>query len=381
MNFHKINFFLLAALSLLVTSNVIHGVEVCPRDEASIVCTNWLREYVARTGEWTQNKSPKIVKEYNLFYEDTLLAYVFEIYPQGYVIIAGYKELTPIAGFSPDIYNDNPAIENISPILKESLLYYVREIMQDNDANNNSLNIMRRKTYEKDWLKYSCDSASFRIEGVKENDAKDVYPFFVILHLRWDQESPFNDFCPAGDISCTQCQSMYNLVTPSHAGCVAVSAAMIMRYYQFPSFGNSSITYHYYGDITCDPPDPNPTQIDITENFNILFDWDIMPWNYDNPPYNPEENYMLSQACYKVGAAFWTQYGVCYSTSQIVYGQNVFDTYFGYNNLTMDDYWMFDVYPGNHKITDRNVWFNYIQVELAAGRPILYGALSSGCKA
>ena len=83
-------------------------------------------------------------------------------------------------------------------------------------------------------------------------------PVAPMLQTRWDQNSPYNYYCPrSGAMRCP-------------TGCVATAMAQVMKYWEYPASGYGSIEYLSHG--------VNETlSLDFEE---VVFDWDNMIEQY-----------------------------------------------------------------------------------------------------
>lgn len=166
-------------------------------------------------------------------------------------------------------------------------------------------------------------------------DYPDVPP---LLSSEWGQESPYNDNCPSG------CPS----------GCVATAMGQIMRFYAYPETGRGSFTY-----------------ISATQRYrrsydfaNAHFDWASMKDHYGTFSTGDTQSRAavanLLEAC-----------GVAVGMDYAPKGSGALDTdvsyalihFFGYNPNTV-------CYARPYFKTAE--WYEKVQAELQAGRPILY---------
>ncbi len=81
-----------------------------------------------------------------------------------------------------------------------------------------------------------------------------------LLDTVWDQGHSWNDQCP---------EDNSGPGGNAYAGCVAVAAAMVMKHWEHPQFGNGSHTYNH------------PDYGEVSANFNTSYNWTNM---IDNQP-------------------------------------------------------------------------------------------------
>ena len=168
-----------------------------------------------------------------------------------------------------------------------------------------------------------------------------------LIETHWDQSDPYNQLCfkPDG----VQCVT----------GCVATALAQVMYYYQWPKEATSVIPEYTskYGDKF----DALPT---------TTFNWAKMKPVYVNTGEDDEE---AEQAVAKLmrycGQAVRMNYGQYESGGYESDIPNALKNYFGYPNEPQ--YVSRDYYTTEE-------WDELIYTELKYGRPVLYGARTSG---
>jgi len=157
----------------------------------------------------------------------------------------------------------------------------------------------------------------------------------------WDQEAPFNRLCPT--------DKYVSRTTP--AGCVAIAAAQIMRYYAYPAQGRGSRSY-----VT------ETERLSVNADFaSASYAWDKMLPSY-NGAYTEEQADAVALLAYHVGVACKTDYNYEGSGATAKEIAKAFTTYFGYDeNIEYVDRTHYDA-PS---------WEALLRVELEAGRPVL----------
>ena len=246
--------------------------------------------------------------------------YVFNNgYEGGFVIIAGDDCAEDVLG-----YADNGSFdaENIPSNMQAFLEGYAEEI----------------------------DAARARGAKAPEGDAtvektrKVVAP---LIETHWSQREPFNQLCyTPGGVQCV-------------TGCVATALAQVMYYYKWPQGATTAIPEYNsrYGDAFSELP-------------STTFDWDKMKKVY---LYSGEDDEASEQAVAKLmwycGHAVKMNYAQYSSGASEYYIPGALKNYFGYpGNPT----W---VYRSSYTTEE---WDELIYKELKYGRPVLYGASTSG---
>ena len=196
---------------------------------------------------------------------------------------------------------------------------------------------------------YAEEIAAARARGAKapEDDAtvektrKVVAP---LIETHWNQQDPYNQLCknPNGEVCVT--------------GCVATAFAQVMYYYKWPQGATTAIP-NTFGDSYDDLP---PT----------TFKWDKMKLAYIN---TGEDDVEAEQA---VAELMW----YCGHAVKMSYGTGSSGAYEGYIPTALKNYFG---YPGNPTLVQRSdytteEWDELIYKELKYGRPVLYGANTSG---
>ena len=143
--------------------------------------------------------------------------YIFANGQEGFVIVAADDCVQPILGYS----FTSPASENINPEVRYWLATYQQQI-----------EALRGEQYqapaevEQMWRQY----------GSEETPDADPIPLTAVsplLTTTWNQSPYYNALCPI--------DPAYN--SPSVTGCVATATAQVMKYWNWPSQGNSAHAY------------------------------------------------------------------------------------------------------------------------------------------
>ncbi|MCF8231024.1 MAG: C10 family peptidase [Bacteroidales bacterium] len=157
--------------------------------------------------------------------------YVFNMKPEGFVIVSAEDAFNPILGYSKEgAYSKNRTNE----VYESWMASYTEKIdyLRDNDIDAS-------QTIENKWDRYlngSKTTLTFREKG------RDIEP---LLTSTWDQDYPYNAFCPEDEDG-----------PGGHAlaGCVATAMSMIMYHYKYPEHGYGQNSYYCYpyGTLSAD---------------------------------------------------------------------------------------------------------------------------------
>ena len=197
----------------------------------------------------------------------------------------------------------------------------------------------------------------------------------AMLTTQWDQGSPYNQYCPY--------DNQYNARTV--VGCVATAMAQIMKYWNYPSFGEGS---HSYQPINHGGGASLPT---ITADFeHTTYMWQSMPNRLENFSLNNEIDAVatLSLHC---GIAVEMMYGVASRGGSAAYSScGYWSNYCASNALSQ----FFKYSPDLH-LESRNgytwsggqlvdttffsdsAWAAMLDANLALGAPLYYAGSDS----
>lgn len=259
------------------------------------------------------------------------LFYVYNVAGDGgFVMVAGDDKITPIlaysdkTGFKTESMPDN--IKNWLRFYEEQIAWAVNE---DYEATNEIV---------QEW-----DSLS----------AGKVYNATAKVNLStalWDQYEPYNDLCPTYKSKKTA------------AGCVATSMGILMKYHKWPTRGKGSNSYQ-----------TTTNETSISEKFSIEYDWSNMLDEYlvnksGTPLWNQKQGSAVANLVYHAGVAVFMDYGV-ESSGAITW--DAVDAFI--NNFSYDK----GMYLALRDLYTTQEWNDLLKKELDAGRPLLFGGLTS----
>ncbi|MBO4417694.1 MAG: C10 family peptidase [Bacteroidales bacterium] len=130
----------------------------------------------------------------------------------------------------------------------------------------------------------------------------------VLETAAWDQEAPYNLYCPNG----------------SMAGCVAVTAAIVMRYHRWPRAGSGVLPGYEYTDA-----DGNNQSVESI-TLGHTYGWDDMPLMVDDAtPASGRE--AVAQLLLETGVMVRSVYGLEVTIASVDDLYEGLTTYFGYD--------------------------------------------------
>ena len=319
----------LSLLALLVLFTLPIFAKHVDVDNAKVVASTF----------WTQNVGKLTRAPFSDVTSQTEFTnfYIFNT-SDGFVIVSADDIATPILG-----YSENGAFspENIPVNMYEWLQGYENEIQMGIENG-----VSASAEIAADWEKLSSG------QGLSPKRSRSVN---ALVQTRWNQGSPYNNLCPydSGEDERT--------VT----GCVATAMAQIMKYWNYPTQGNGSVTYNAtgYGNQTA--------------NFgNTTYDWNNMLNTYSNSATSAQKN-AVATLMYHCGVAVHMSYGVSSTGGS---GAVTVGSSNGTAEYAMKNYFLYkNTLAGRYRssYSDTN-WKNMMYTDLDAGRPIIYTGRGDG---
>ena len=325
---------LLICIYALLAVTIVMADNVTP-EEALQQATQFVKERIA-TGQHARRSPGSATPQLTLAKKVSGL-YVFNVDNScGFVIVSNDDRTEAVLGYS-DKGSFDP--NNIPDNMRAWLQGYADEIA---------------------WLNEHPRPAAIKAPR-RTSDATIKTPIAPLVQTTWDQGEPYNNLCPYyyeddyGNISYSV-EQVNDDYEHCATGCVATAMAQVMKYHKWPEQATKNIpSYSWQGN-------------DMTELAPVAFDWNNMILDYSG-------NYTNTQA-----TAIATLMKHCGYSLEMDYGPesgsntdmvaNALKTYFDYNSNTVKCVSRSDYSYEN--------WIEIIYYELANGRPITYGGLSSG---
>ena len=186
-----------------------------------------------------------------------------------------------------------------------------------------------------------------------------------LLTCNWDQEAPYYNQCKFGNYQCL-------------TGCPATSASMVFYFWKYPTDATpvvpgykSTISYSSYGS----------TSYTHSALPSTTFDWANMLDSYTGS-YTTAQGTAVATLMRYVGQAEHMGYGTSSAGGSGVSVDSVCNirdafTFFGYDSSTTRFVKKTSAYSGGTTLYSDSQWASMIQEEMAAGRPIVFCAVSS----
>jgi hypothetical protein len=345
-------FVIMLTLTILGASSSLLA-ERATVNEMDQVAANWLTFMVAQDGGWNGSDAPTLAKTSNLMWEDTLLARVYTVAPQGFVVVPVMKELAPVKIYSTSSSFDATAGSGPVQMVRENLIYQMRLFIQNYgsiDATQPTRgNAIFTREERAQWDRFAVDTKTFSatLSSTPRSPLTQVGP---LVKSEWHQSEPFNLLCPMGDSG--RCV----------VGCVATTMAQLMNYWKCPTAGIGAHSYHWNGDQSCQGGSHTPGA-DFSVTLADPYDWANMrdTVTMASPAATKAA---VEELSWEAGVTVNMMYGSCSGSG--AYSNDVpgaLISHFRYEN-SMINY--------NRTAYTAAQWFSIIQTELNASRPIYY---------
>ena len=200
----------------------------------------------------------------------------------------------------------------------------------------------------------SAASASYR-RAVKA-------PILPLLTTAWDQDEPYNLQCPIFF------NSNYGL---SVTGCVATAMAQVVYYTAVHSGNQPTTLVRDIPGYTCSTNWSGLGNLEVAGVLadTVTFDWDNMLNVYRSGYYDNVQANAVAKLMACCGKSVRMDYSTSGSGANTLDVVNALITYFGFDTTTKA------ITRSNYSYAQ---WIEIVYAELAAGRPVQYGATSSG---
>lgn len=275
--------------------------------------------------------------------------HIFDVDGMGFVIVSGDNRVMPVLAYS---FNNTFPTE-----LNPELGYWMHGYEEQVAAVAKS-DLVASESIVEQWATLAS------AKGLPDTP-KDLTAVPAMLTTQWAQGSPYNKFCP------------YDSTLHGRAvvGCVATAMAQIMKYWNYPAFGQGSNTYQ--PTSMWETHSSYPVQsVDFS---NSTYLWQFMPDMVSQLSYTYERD-AVAKISYHCGVAVNMMYGLSSQGGSGAYSScgpwssacayKAFWQYFKYDtSLFYDDRFLY---------TD-SAWCELINEQLALGHPMYYhGSDNSG---
>jgi len=344
----------LTSLPLLLSGLLLgtHSANAREVDSAEMrsACLGWLEARSARPGA-RDAALPSISEESPVLEDGRVLGVAFALSPAGFVIVPARTELPPVLAWSDEGTIDLRAPGGPGAILRGRLSRLTANLEGASSASGQcasaaaSPGALPRPEHE--WARLLDHGKSGR-ESLDHAPEVHVGP---LLRERYHQGPPYNLLAPAGCFG-ERCL----------AGCTSIAAAQIARYHAWPlSGGSGQAEFSWNGDQCCAPPTP---PMPLTADFRDAYAWSLMPDSCLGSCGEAADS-AVAELVYELGVGLGTQYGICGSSSTLLWFPFVFPEYLDYAPLAE--------YVTRPSVGDAHSWFLMLREDLSALRPVAYG--------
>jgi hypothetical protein len=330
--------FVVLALLLFLSISTAQAQRVSP-DEARRAGEAFLAWKLADEAGWGGRAAAAVTACQPLSDSGRVYAYWLPVAPAGHLIVSPLRQLPAIKAWSESDTFD-PQQADGYPLLIRQVMTASLDFLAENYGSLDALPLDVAPAGNR-------ESWAWLLEGGPSPRSRDLVG--PLLTTSWHQEGPYWNDCPPGDGG--QCL----------VGCVATSAAMIMRYWEYPLAGIGNPSYEWDGDNSCGGQyGGGLLQVACTDPY----DWDNILNSY-NSGYTPEQAAAVAELNHETAVAFQMDFGHCASGSYVSYGETVYEEIFDYRA---------GVAFRERSSYDQDGWWNLILSELqqVPPRPIQY---------
>ena len=286
--------------------------------------------------------------------------YIFDMEGLGFVIVAADDRVMPVLAYSFD--------DPFPSTLNRDLAYWLHGYNDQIVAMLKDDNYPRRENILHAWEQLTLAGVLTDGDPDAEADNADSSSNLVavpaMLQTKWDQGDPYNTLCPYD--STRQARTV--------VGCVATAMAQILKYWNYPSFGQDT---HSYQPQSMWHSNGIPRQ--FADFGQTTYLWQFMPKRLTLTSTEYQIN-AVSTLSYHCGVAVDMMYGVSADGGSGAYSScgpwssacatDAFVRYFKYDS---------SLYYAERYHYSEDEWCNIINQNLALGQPMYYdGSDSTG---
>lgn len=300
---------------------------------------------------------PASVTPKPLAFADLDQLHIFDMEGKGFVIVAADDRVQPILAYS---------FDNTFPTSLNRDIAYWLQGYNDQIATAAKNDYAQRESVLQQWEKLmSTDLTYGKSANTKSDSTTDLTAVPAMLKTRWNQSDPYNKFCPYDSLRHDR----------TVVGCVATAMAQIMKYWNYPTYGAGSRSYHPRS--MWHPGESSPL---LTADFeNTTYLWPLMP-NFLQSFSNSAEVDAVATLSYHCGVAVEMMYGVSADGGSGAYSScgswanacatSAFRDHFKYDT---------NLYYAERRYYNEADWCAIIDENLAQGQPMYYdGSDSTG---
>ncbi len=389
----------LIIMAAIITPLSTAGAQTATRDEALAVAGNWITVIIEKYGHWGGSPTAAVEGIEEFKDNEKILGYFCSITPKGFIVLSLRKELAPVKAYSARNNLEPDSEMGTAGLLKgrmKLLLQTIEEVSAQRQAKGRAktttsvdLSDVLEIDYRDAWEQLENDVEAFMaepllnakqtsqpldgdedlpewgIEAVTEKATKNYQEGEVLLTTAWHQGSPFNTLGPVGNTACPDCcpNNPWTCSTGANvrAGCVATAGAQIMKYWNWPPYGEGSHSYSWDNDDSCFDGTTVGGET-LSADFSDTYDWpNMMDTVTDASP--AAQRAAVAELSYEVAVALEMDFGICGSGIPTSSMEGVFENHYRY-------------YSGGQVVRYENYtdleWFDIMKYEFDANRPVQY---------
>ena len=263
--------------------------------------------------------------------------------------------MPPIKAYSQDSDIDIHDAMGLPALLRELVVDRAVQFKKLYGSLDASQQAARQKMFDEsngdEWKRLLAESEQF--SSACRNNARDLRGSVgPLLTSSWHQHWPYNIYSPYGDGDLAV------------VGCVATAMAQLMKYHEWPPYGVGDHSYYWAGDTSCDSSTPGAT---LGCDFSDPYDWDNMLDSCSGCSVDEQE--AMAELSYEAGISVNMNFGACGSGAYMGDAANAMSVHFSYGPY---------VSTADRSYYTSTTWFQLIQSEINADRPMLYSFKTTG---
>jgi hypothetical protein len=266
-------------IGMTIVSIVIAGLaipvhaEVATLEEAQTVANAWIELKTEHGDGWGDSRMASLGEVVELRRGDRILGYFCDVKPEGFIVVPLLKELGAVKAYSETCSFDPASDEGMADVIKGGL----DRMMQEIEDRIGPVEMVQAGDFDT-ILEINYLQSWEQLESGEI--ARDYVEGEFLLSSSWHQRPPFNEQCPPNTCTNPPCYSNQRSVV----GCVATAGAQILRYWNWPPYGEGS----WWSDT---------------------HDWPNMPDFFIGCAWPQAEINAVAELCHEVGIAVSMNYG------------------------------------------------------------------------
>ncbi len=222
---------LVAGIMTVLLCRVVSAQMIDP-NTARTIAQNWVTTITGYYGQWGSAEKANVSGVYEFKRGDRLLGYYCTVEPSGYVLVSLMQGLAPVKASSETSIIDPDSDEGVADLLKMQMERRLDAIEKElgpiPSVKSSDLDRLLALNYRDAWHRLLDGPIDVAGKFNPEDRGGDYIEGTVLLSSHWHQYEPYSNLCPV-PTPLSSCQESHCTV-----GCVALSIAQIMRYWNWP---------------------------------------------------------------------------------------------------------------------------------------------------